>query len=194
MKTATLVLVPLLLYACAAPPPPRDTARLCDAQGCEEVPRASARFAPGEAEDAAARQRREALEALARQDPRAAYDLALRLYRGDGLRRDSYQALQWMRDAAARGDLGAQKAVGRLYLTGLEEMGPDPQEAEKWLSLAAGRGDGEAERLLAEAREARRSELEQRRWEEKWRRIFEEQWHRAYRYRAQWRDNRWQFD
>jgi len=56
-----------------------------------------------------------------------------------------------MRDAAERGDLGAQKAVGRLYPTGLEEMGSDPREAEKSLSIAAGRGDTEAATLLVEA-------------------------------------------
>ncbi|MCK5437659.1 MAG: sel1 repeat family protein, partial [Desulfobulbaceae bacterium] len=84
-----------------------------------------------------------ALEALAQQDPRAAYDLGLRFFRGDGVRQDSYQAIQWMRNAAERGDIDAQKALGRLYLTGLEEMGSDPQEAEKWLRIAAGRGDKE---------------------------------------------------
>jgi TPR repeat protein len=84
-------------------------------------------------------------------DPRAAYDLGLRYFRGDGVRQDSYQALKWMRDAAERGYLKAQTAVGRLYLMGLEEMGSDPAEAEKWLSIAAGRGDKEAKTLLAQA-------------------------------------------
>jgi len=43
-----------------------------------------------------------------------------------------------MRDAAERGDLGAQKAVGRLYPTGLEEMDSDPREAENGCPLLPG--------------------------------------------------------
>jgi TPR repeat protein len=62
-----------------------------------------------------------------RQDPRAAYDLGLKYFRGDGLRQDSYPALKWMREAAEHGNLKAQKVIGRVYLTGLEEMGPDPR-------------------------------------------------------------------
>ena len=49
-----------------------------------------------------------ALADIARQDPRAAYDLALRYYRGDGVRRDSYQAIRWMREAGDRGVPEAQ--------------------------------------------------------------------------------------
>ena len=134
-----------------------------------------------------------ALQSLARKDPRAAYDLGLRLFRGDGVRQDSYQALQWMRDAAERGDLEAQKAVGRLYLTGLEEMGSDPREAEKWLGIAAGRGDEEAKKLLAEARILKRSEFEYRRWVDHWRGVFYGYWYNGYPYRAYWRHGYWYF-
>jgi len=80
-----------------------------------------------------------ALEELAAHDPRAPYDLALRFFRGDGVRQDSCRSIKWMRDAAERGELNAQKALGRLYLTGLGEMGSDPGEAEKWLSITASR-------------------------------------------------------
>jgi hypothetical protein len=80
-----------------------------------------------------------ALEKMAENNPRAAYDLGLRYFRGDGVPRDSYKALTWMRAAADRGELRAQKALGVFYLTGLEEMGPDPREAQTWLSLAASR-------------------------------------------------------
>lgn len=82
--------------------------------------------------------------------PEAQYVLGTMLFRGDGVPRQSYQALQWMRRAAQGGDIRAQRAVGRLYMTGLEEMGQDPQEARSWLSLAAGRGDAQARRDLAE--------------------------------------------
>ncbi|HHT8990295.1 TPA: tetratricopeptide repeat protein, partial [Burkholderia cenocepacia] len=90
----------------------------------------------------------------AKTQPKAAYDLGLRYFRGDGVRQDSYQALKWMREAAERGDLNAQKALGSFYLFGLEEMGSDAREAEKWLSIAAGRGDKESKKLLDLARQA----------------------------------------
>lgn len=94
------------------------------------------------------------LVSLSEKDPRAAYDLSLRYFRGDGVRQDSYQALKLMRDAAERGDLIAQKEVGKLYMTGLEEMGSDFQEAKKWFSIVASRGDKEAKALLQEAEQA----------------------------------------
>jgi TPR repeat protein len=86
--------------------------------------------------------------------PEAQYNLALMLFRGDGVARQPYQALQWMRRAGRNGVLAAQKAVGRLYMTGLEEMGQDLQEAQAWLSLAAGRGDAEARRWLGQVQQA----------------------------------------
>ena len=38
----------------------------------------------------------------------------------------------------------AAQALGRFYLVGLEEMGADPGEAERWLMMAADKGDKEA--------------------------------------------------
>ena len=55
-----------------------------------------------------------ALEAMAAKDPRAAYDLGLRFFRGDGVKKDSYLAIKWMRDAGERGDFKAAQALGRL--------------------------------------------------------------------------------
>ncbi|MDR6497087.1 hypothetical protein J2785_000229 [Burkholderia ambifaria] len=43
-----------------------------------------------------------ALKQAAKAQPKAAYDLGLRYFRGDGVRQDSYQARKWMRDAAER--------------------------------------------------------------------------------------------
>ena len=131
------LLLPLLLASSAvfaqdAVP----TVRICDSSGCSDRPRDSASFQP-EATDPVAEQRLLQLTEVARDDPRAAYDLGLRYFRGDGVRQDSYQALKWMRDAGERGVVPAQLALGRFYLMGLEEMGPDPAEAETWLSMAA---------------------------------------------------------
>lgn len=159
------------MVAACQPAPRPETMVLCDAAGCAEVPADLQTYDPAAAvPDPDPEGRLPALLAAAEADPRGAHDLALRYLRGDGIRRDPYQALRWMRDAAERGDLRAQGALGRLYLTGLEEMGADYAEAETWLSLAASRGDREAARLAEEAAALRDEEQAYqtalRRWRE----------------------------
>lgn len=187
-----LVIVGCVVLASCAQPPQRETVTICDGGGCREqgrdvVTQETRTF--NEADDG----RAAALEAIAEQDPRAAYDLGLRYFRGDGVRQDSYKALTWMRSAAERGHLEAQKALGRFYLTGLEEMGPDPREAEKWLSITAGRGDAEARTLLAEASAARKSEEAEWKWRQRWRDVFYDYWYRRYTYLGYWRDGYWYY-
>ena len=194
MRLLSSLLSCAVLSACVQCARPSDTVRICDSSGCSNRPSDSATYDPSgrvPADDPDGRIG--ALQALAREDPGAAYDLALRFFRGDGVRQDSYRALQWMRDAAERGDLGAQSALGRFYLTGLEEMGSDPREAEKWLSIAASRGDEEARGLLAEAQEARKSEDEYYRWVTRWQPIFYRHWFYDYSYRWHWQRGRWHY-
>lgn len=132
------------------------TVRLCTAGNqCSEQPRSIATF-QGEPVNAESERRMAALTALAERDPKAAYDLGLRLLRGDGVERNSYQAIEWMRKAGDRGHGTAQFELGRMYLVGFEEMGPDPAEAEAWLSRAAAKGNKEAARLLPQAQAAKR--------------------------------------
>lgn len=100
----------------------------------------------------------QALAEVAERNPNAAYDLGLRLMRGDGIERNSYQAIEWLRKAGENGHLQAQLALGRIYLMGLEEMGPDPAQAESWLSLAAAKGSKEARDLLPQAQAAKKDE------------------------------------
>ncbi|MDO8906277.1 tetratricopeptide repeat protein [Hydrogenophaga sp.] len=166
------------------------TVRICDDSGCSDRPRNSATFQP-EAEDLQAEQRLAALIGLAEQDPRAAFDLGLRFFRGDGVRRDSYQALRWMRSAGERGVVPAQLALGRFYLMGLEEMGPDPIEAEAWLSLAASQGNKEAGKLLAEARAAKKDEQRLYQWREARRKGWYGHWHSGYTYYWTWGPRGW---
>ena len=112
----------LLYFVCAlalAQQNGEATIRICDDTGCSDRPRSSSTFNPSAGGDSQAERRAAQLIALAEKDPRAAYDLGLRYFRGDGVRQDSYQALTWMRDAAERGNLKAQVAVGKLYLMGL---------------------------------------------------------------------------
>ncbi|MDR0458212.1 MAG: sel1 repeat family protein [Burkholderiaceae bacterium] len=163
--------------------------RICDDTGCswrpkdaistETVDDSADRQAPGIAR----------LKQIAQTEPKAAYDLGLRYFRGDGVRQDSYQALVWMRKAAERGNLQAQKALGGFYLFGLEEMGPDPQEAEKWLLMAIGQGDKESKKLLEQARAAKKSD--QKAFDAYWRPIYSGYWYSGYPYYGVWRQTYW---
>ncbi len=193
MRLILPCMLSLMLAGCAGAPP-SETMRICDSSGCSDRSTDTANYDPSSAvPDDDPDGRVAALEELARDDAGAAYDLGLRFFRGDGVRQDSYRALQWMRDAAERGYLPAQKAVGRLYLTGLEEMGSDPREAEKWLTIAAGRGDKEAAKLLKEATQARKSDEAYYRWRAHWRPIFYRHWYYNYPYRWHWRGGRWYY-
>ncbi len=133
------------------------------------------------------------LQELATKDPRAAYDLSLRYFRGDGIPQDSYQALLAMSDAAERGLLEAQKALGQLYLTGLEEMGSDLNEAHKWLSIAAGRGDKEASDLLKKVTSARNSDKEWYNYREHLHSFTYRYWYHDSPYKLYWRHGRWRY-
>lgn len=161
---------------------------LCDGTGCAEVPRNYASFQP-KADPAEAQIA--ALENLAAQDPRAAYDLALRFFRADGVRQDTYRSIKWMREAAEQGFLPAQMALGRVYLTGLQEMGSDPGEAEKWLSITYNRGDREAGELLRQATMAKQSQQAQYQIMNQWRTMFYNNWNSGYRYNWYWNQGAW---
>ncbi|MGG5889241.1 tetratricopeptide repeat protein [Falsiroseomonas sp. HC035] len=91
--------------------------------------------------------------------PEAQYNLGLMYFRGDGVPRQLHDALSWMRQAAQGGYAPAQKAVGRLYMTGLDTMGQDLTEARSWLSLAAYRGDREAQGWLRQIEREEREDL-----------------------------------
>lgn len=184
--------VVVLLAACAQSGPPGATVRICDDQGCSDRPKNQPSVDPvANQADPASDARIAALKKAAEAQPRAAYDLGLRYFRGDGVRQDSYQALVWMREAAERGDLGAQKALGSFYLFGLEEMGADPREAEKWLLIAAGRGDKESKNLLAQATAAKQSDEAWFRWQSQWRTVYLGYWGSGYRYYGFWRQDAW---
>lgn len=185
------------LSACARNPSPEPeaatpTVTICDPSGCAERPKDYASFDPAkDGRQMDSDERIPALEEIAKKDPRAAYDLALRFFRGDGVRRDSYQAIRWMREAGERGVFEAQKALGRIYLTGLEEMGSDPAEAQKWLQMSAARGDREAQKLLVEATAARKDEDDYNRWISHYRSIFSGYWNSGYNYLWGWQNNGW---
>ena len=167
MRTAHVILflATLSLAGCATQKqtpeeqiaPRQDTVRICDSSGCSDRSRDSATF-QGTPVDPEAERRLQALTALAENNPKAAYDLGLRLLRGDGVERNSYQAMQWMRKAGDGGHTEAQFALGRLYLMGFEEMGSAPQEAEAWLTRSAANGHKGAKALLPDAQAAKKNE------------------------------------
>ncbi|HTH94680.1 MAG TPA: sel1 repeat family protein [Rhodocyclaceae bacterium] len=186
------LLASVALMACATQQD-KQTVRLCTDSGCYDAPKSTATFVPDPVSTPAQDKRMDALTALAERDPRAAYDLGLRLYRGDGVPRNTYQALTWMRSAAERGYVDAQLALGRFYLVGLEEMGSDPAEAESWLGLAAAKGNAEAKRLLVQASAAKKNEAAQRRLEESNKRQWQAMWASGYQYRTYWYGSSWVF-
>ncbi|MFC0397179.1 tetratricopeptide repeat protein [Paraburkholderia rhizosphaerae] len=192
-----LVLSPCLLLCVAACTPAlsvSDTVVICDERGCaRSATKEQSRDAQIERAPAAEDARIGALSKRAMSEPKAAYDLGLRYLRGDGVRQDSYQALAWMRDAATRGDLHAQKALGSFYLFGFEEMGADPREAEKWLSIAASRGDDEAQTLLQQARAAKELDQNDYRARTAWRDVNYRNWYSGYPYLGTWRQNAWYY-
>ncbi len=178
----------LVLTACAQSPSSDNLVRICDDHGCSERPKNQVTL---DARNAEPDQRMTALRAAAEAQPRAAYDLGLRYFRGDGIPQDSYQALVWMRKAAEGGDLQAQKALGNFYLFGLEEMGADPREAEKWLSIAASRGDRDSRKLLEEARAAKKSDDAYYKWRTQERTVYYGHWYSGYAYYGNWRQQVW---
>lgn len=187
-------LLPLLLVSCGVFA--QDTVRICDASGCSDRPRNTANFESELAAqaDPVADAKVASLEAMAEKDPRAAYDLGLRYFRGDGVRKDSYLAIKWMRDAGERGDFKAAQALGRFYLVGVEEMGADPAEAERWLMMAADKGDKEAKKMLVQARKAKKEAQADYQWRDDVRKNgWFVGWYSGYAYRSYWRNGRWWF-
>lgn len=180
------------LTGCASDAP-QQSARFCDDSGCSERPLSSANADYLKRPTSVKSEQILKLEQVATTDPRAAYDLALRYFRGDGVQRNSYQAIEWMRKAGYGGLLDAQKALGGYYLGGFEEMGSDPQEAEKWLSMAAAQGDKESAALLPRAAEAKRQEAENYRLREEWREYYRNYWYHTYTYFTYWQSDSWYY-
>ena len=192
MKRTACLIYALMLGACQTTGDSNELVQICDSSGCSMRPASTETFVPSEtAENHEQDAHVAALESLARDDARAAYDLGLRYFRGDGVLQNSFEALQWMRHAGERGDLQAQKALGRFYMTGLEEMGPDLREAQRWLGMAASRGDSESQELLQNVNRALQDEYYYRQRLRIWRDYSYYYWYRAYPYRWYWRRGYW---
>jgi uncharacterized protein len=77
----------------------------------------------------------------------AQYLLALAYEEGRFVTRDQAAAASWMLKSAEQEYAPAQAGMGRLYIAEGKENGPIPHraDAEKWLRLAAGHGDADAQ-------------------------------------------------
>lgn len=159
MRLLLSLLASMNLAACAGQAPSqqltaKDKVRVCQGNVCTDQSADTVTF-QADPVDVEAERRLQALTDVAQKSPQAAYDLGLRLLRGDGVAKDSYQAIEWLRKAGDQGLVNAQLALGRLYLAGVEEMGSDPAEAQSWLSRAASQGNQEAQRLLPQSQAAK---------------------------------------
>jgi TPR repeat protein len=78
-----------------------------------------------------------------------------------GVARNPQAGLEWLRKAGEQNLVDAQLLLGRLYLSGVAEMGSDAAEAQQWLSRAAAQGSAQARKLLAQAEKIKNDEQAQ---------------------------------
>ena len=66
-------------------------------------------------------------------------------FRGEGVPKDSVQAVAWFRKSAEQGKSTAQYALGLMYFRG-EGVPKDLVIAYMWINLAAAKGDEDAKK------------------------------------------------
>ena len=82
-------------------------------------------------------------------DTLAQLELGKRHFEGDGVSKDSREAVTWFRRSAENGNSEAQYCLGYAYLNGLGVV-KDNKEAEHWYSLANNQGHSHAKLALAQ--------------------------------------------
>ena len=65
--------------------------------------------------------------------------------------------------------------------------------SEKWLSIAAGRGDKESKKLLDLARKAKKEDEEDWKWRTEWRDRYYGYWYSGYPYYGVWQQTYWYY-
>lgn len=93
----------------------------------------------------------------------AQFYLAKRLQKGQGVAKNTQQAIQWYTRAAEQGVAPAQLNLGIMYLRG-EGVQPNLQQARKWLEKAAMRGDNRASYTLALLDEKQKNLVDAYKW------------------------------
>jgi TPR repeat protein len=79
----------------------------------------------------------------------AQYNLAVMLFRGDGVTRDLDEARQWYEKAADQGMPEAQTVLGDLHAMGIGGVPADAEAARSWYEKAAAQGHQAAQAKLA---------------------------------------------
>lgn len=90
----------------------------------------------------------ECREAAENGDPDAQYWLGVRYRDGIGVSQNYREAWTWLRRSAGQGDVCAAADLGEFMLSG-PDRGKADDQAEKWLRLAAEKGNARAEHGLA---------------------------------------------
>ncbi len=93
----------------------------------------------------------------------AQFYLAKRLQKGEGMAKNTQQAIQWYTRAAEQGVAPAQLNLAIMYLRG-EGVQPNIQQARKWLEKAAMRGDNRASYTLALLDEKQKNLVDAYKW------------------------------
>ncbi len=154
-RAATMASV-IVLAACAAPE--RDTVRLCDGDGCRDVPRETATYTPPAPAPQApprdpARYRgadQATLEAMARAgDPHAAFFAGLNYAEGTGVAVDKAAAAEWFRRAADAGVADAQYNLAMMMFRG-DGVRRDSYGAIQMMRRAGDNGDVRAQAALGQ--------------------------------------------
>lgn len=93
----------------------------------------------------------------------AQFYLAKRLQKGEGIAKNTQQAIQWYTKAAQQGVAPAQLNLAIMYLRG-EGVQPNLQQAKVWLEKAAMRGDNRASYTLALLDEKQKNLVDAYKW------------------------------
>lgn len=93
----------------------------------------------------------------------AQFYLAKRLQKGEGIAKNTGQAIQWYTKAADQGVAPAQLNLAIMYLRG-EGVAPNITQARKWLEKAAMRGDNRASYTLALLDEKQKNLVDAYKW------------------------------
>ncbi len=80
-------------------------------------------------------------------DAVAQNNLGLKYYNGDGVPKDSTEAVKWYRKSAEQGNANAQLLLGAMYATG-DGIPKDSNEAVKWVRKAAEQGNADGQYCL----------------------------------------------
>jgi len=72
------------------------------------------------------------------------YNIAIMYYKGEGVKQDRREAVQWFRKAADLGHMNAQFILGTMYDKG-EDLALDQGEAFRWYRKAAEQGHKQAQ-------------------------------------------------